>query len=127
MPLSPEHICAVYRNHMCPRSVKQEVKDDRKGTLRKQSKQEWMMLSGGLDGHGQEASGMQLPRALGCTTLLPITERAPQGDGCQPRETESNASKDSPKKALHPLTIHIFFGRKTCLFGERDESTRING
>jgi hypothetical protein len=44
---------------MCPRSVKQEVKDDRKGALRKLSEQEWVLLSRRLGGHVKAAKGLR--------------------------------------------------------------------
>lgn len=86
MPPSPKHICAVCRNHMCPRSVKREVKDDRKGTLRKLSKQGWMMLSRRLGSHVKAAKGL---RKLRLHNTVAHNRRPLQGDGCQPREMKS--------------------------------------
>lgn len=45
-------------------------------------------------------------------------ERGTQGN-------ERNDSKEGPETALRPIRIQISFGRKTCLFGGKNESTAL--
>lgn len=58
-----------------------------------------------------------------CSIMAPPTRASKETEG-QSRNMESMPQEQSLDTSLHPIVMHIFFGRKTCLFGE-NESTAL--
>ena len=93
----PSHICALCRNHMCPQSLKQEVKDDLEEAFRKLSKKKWRMLSRGLDSHGQDSystRGLQKQRLL---QHCPCQQESCKETGGQPRKMKNTPQRQVPR------------------------------
>lgn len=92
----PSHICALCRNHMCPQSLKQEVKDDLKEAFRKLSKQKWRMLSRALD---RQAGLIQHegPSPVGAAAPPPLPTRPSERTGGQPRKMRNAPQTQVPR------------------------------
>ena len=83
------------------------------------SKQKWRKLSrvpdrqAGLIQH-------QGPSPMRATRPPPLPTRAQREDGGQPRKWGTRLERRSQDASQHPIVLPIFFGRKTCLFGENE-------
>lgn len=96
----PSHICALCRNHMCPQSLKPEVKDDLEEAFRKLREQKWRMLSTGLDSHGQDSYSTRALQEWGLLSHCPCQPRAQAGDWRPSQKNEEHASNAGPR--THP-------------------------
>ena len=113
----PSHICALCWNHMCPQSLRQEVKDDLEEAFRKLCQQKWRVLSRELDSHGRDLYCLRGLQKWGAAPTWPLPAGVQEGDCGPTQKNEEYASKAGPKM-YHCIHRAIFFGRNACLFGE---------
>lgn len=109
----PSHICALCRNHVCPRGLKQEVKDDLEEAFRKLSKQRSRMLLRGLDRHGITAQ--QAFRNEGCHHIAPVNKSPVRRLRAQ--NSQEHASNMGPKThpCIRPCWFYFLAGKVVYL------------
>lgn len=84
----PSHICTLCQNHMCPQSLKQEVKDDLEDAFKKLSNRNEGCFQEGRTATGGINTTWGTFRNEGCHNII-IANKSPVKDWGQPRKMKN--------------------------------------